>query len=153
MVDVVEKAVRSRMMAGIRGADTEPELAIRKGLHARGFRFRLHDRSLPGNPDLVLQKYKAVIFVHGCFWHMHQCHLFKWPSTRPDFWRSKISGNRERDLRAVDALHQRGWRILIVWECAMKGRERFAPGVLIDKIAEWLLSCDPYGEIPSRRDC
>ena len=93
MADVVDRKTRSRMMSGIRGKNTRPELLIRKGLHARGFRFRLHDKRLPGKPDLVLPKYSAVIFVHGCFWHGHDCHLFKWPQSRREFWRKKITRN------------------------------------------------------------
>ena len=97
MVDVVDTATRSRMMAGIRGTNTKPELLLRKGLHAQGFRFRLHSTGLPGKPDIVLPRHHAVVFAHGCFWHGHNCHLFKWPSTRPEFWQAKIERNREVD--------------------------------------------------------
>lgn len=90
MADVVTPEKRSKMMSGIQGKNTKPELTIRKGLHALGFRYRLHGKTLPGKPDLVFPKYKAVIFIHGCFWHAHHCHLFKWPSTRVDFWQEKI---------------------------------------------------------------
>ena len=124
MVDIVTAEVRSRMMSGIRGSNTKPELLLRKGLHALGFRFRLHDRSLPGKPDIVLPRYKAVIFAHGCFWHGHDCHLFKWPSTRPEFWQAKIARNRAVDERTEAALSEAGWRQAIVWECALKGKTR-----------------------------
>mgnify|MGYP001813680444 FL=1 len=122
MADVVDRKTRSRMMSGIRGKNTRPELLIRKGLHARGFRFRLHDKRLPGKPDLVLPKYSAVIFVHGCFWHGHDCHLFKWPQSRREFWRKKITRNKVKDAESYVSLKKEGWYILTIWECALKGR-------------------------------
>lgn len=122
MADVVSPEVRSRMMSGIRGKDTKPEMIVRRGLHARGFRFLLHDRRLPGRPDLVLPKYRTVIFVHGCFWHGHGCHLFKWPKTRGLFWRAKIEANQSRDARALALLQDAGWRPLVVWECELKSQ-------------------------------
>jgi DNA mismatch endonuclease, patch repair protein len=127
-------------MAAIRGTDTKPEMMIRHGLHARGFRFRLHDRKLPGRPDLVFPKYTAVIFVNGCFWHGHECTLFKWPKTREEFWRDKIAGNQRRDEQALSSLRASGWRIASVWECALKGRGRLSQDDLIDSIAAWLSS-------------
>ena len=139
MADVVDPATRSRMMSGIRGKNTKPELMIRKALHARGFRYRLHC-DLPGKPDICLPKHRAVIFVHGCFWHGHGCHLFKWPSTRPDFWRAKIERNCEVDRVAEDLLSSLGWRVAIVWECALKGRERMPVDRVIDCMALWLTS-------------
>lgn len=123
-MDVLTAEQRSFNMSRIRGKDTAPEMLIRRGLHARGFRYRLHDRRLPGHPDLVFPQYRAVIFIHGCFWHGHGCHLFKWPTTRREFWETKISRNRERDLRAVESLAADGWRVLTVWECALKGSQR-----------------------------
>ncbi|MBB5734281.1 DNA mismatch endonuclease (patch repair protein) [Altererythrobacter atlanticus] len=140
MADIVPAEVRSRMMAGIRSTNTRPELLLRKGLHAQGFRFRLHDRSLPGKPDIVLPRYHAVIFAHGCFWHGHDCHLFKWPATRPEFWRTKIGRNREVDQRTDAALADAGWRQAIVWECALKGRTRLPLEEVISACADWLRS-------------
>jgi len=140
MADIVPAEVRSRMMSGIRGADTKPELLLRKGLHARGFRFRLHDRSLPGTPDIVLPRYQAVIFVHGCFWHGHDCHLFKWPSTRPEFWRAKINRNRTVDAHSFAALGKAGWRQAVVWECALKGKARLPLEEVLSACADWLRS-------------
>lgn len=140
MVDVVSAAVRSRMMAGIRGTNTKPELILRKGLHARGFRFRLHDKALPGKPDIVFPRYRAVIFAHGCFWHGHDCHLFKWPSTRPEFWQQKIGRNREVDAISETALADAGWRRAVVWECALKGRTKLPLEEVIGSCAEWLRS-------------
>ncbi len=126
-------------MAAIRGTNTKPELLIRQGLHARGFRYRLHDRKLPGRPDLVLPKYQAVIFVNGCFWHWHNCPLFKWPKTREDFWRDKIGGNVERDQKNMAALKAAGWRVGVVWECALKGKRRLQPATVLDLLNQWLV--------------
>ncbi|MDV4164399.1 very short patch repair endonuclease [Rhizobium leguminosarum] len=147
MADIVTAEVRSRMMSGIRGTNTKPELLLRKGLHALGFRFRLHDRSLPGKPDIVLPRYKAVIFAHGCFWHGHDCHMFKWPSTRRDFWQAKIARNRAVDERTDAALAEAGWRQAIVWECALKGKTRLPLEDVIQSCAEWLKSDRPRLEI------
>ena len=138
MVDVVDKKTRSRMMSGIRGKDTIPELLIRKALFAKGFRYRLHDRRLPGKPDLVFPKYDAVIFIHGCFWHGHDCHLFKWPSTRPEFWKNKINRNREVDERNYKKIKEDGWRILTIWECAIKGKTRLSLEKIVDASEKWL---------------
>ena len=147
MADIVTADVRSRMMAGIRSANTRPELLLRKGLHGRGFRFRLHDRALPGTPDLVLPRYRAVIFAHGCFWHGHDCHLFKLPSTRTEFWRAKIARNREVDARSEASLAQARWRLAIVWECALKGRTRRPLDDVLFKCANWLGSGEQHLEI------
>ena len=147
MADVVDPATRSRMMSGIRGKNTKPELLIRKALHARGFRYRIHCRDLPGNPDLCLPKYRAVIFVHGCFWHGHACHLFKWPKTRPEFWREKIGRNWEVDAASEQALAAAGWRQAVIWECALKGRNRLPLEDVILTCADWLISNRPKLEI------
>ena len=138
--DTVSPEVRSRMMAGIRGSNTKPELAVRSALHRRGFRFRLHRRDLPGKPDLVFPRHKAVILVHGCFWHGHDCHLFKWPKTREDFWREKIASNAARDRRQLEKLKEAGWRVATVWECALKGRARLPIETVADACAAWLVS-------------
>lgn len=140
MADIVPPAVRARMMSGIGGADTKPELILRRGLHRRGFRYRLHDRALPGRPDLVFPARRAVLFAHGCFWHGHECALFKWPSTRTEFWRGKITGNHARDARQVAELRALGWRVGLVWECALKGRDRQEPDVVLERCAIWLKS-------------
>jgi len=128
------------MMSGIRSKNTKPELLIRKGLHARGFRFRLHDKRLSGKPDLVLPKYSAVIFVHGCFWHRHDCHLFKWPKTRREFWHKKLLRNQEKDVESYASLKKDGWYILTIWECALKGRTRKPLDKVLDMAADWLVS-------------
>ena len=137
MADVVTPAVRSRMMAGIRAKNTKPELIVRRALHRRGFRFRLHAKQLPGRPDLVLPRFRSAVFVHGCFWHGHDCPLFKWPKTRPDFWQEKIHRNRENDARHLDELIRQGWRVATVWECAMRGASRDVDAVA-GCLAQWL---------------
>ncbi|CAN7805682.1 very short patch repair endonuclease [Paraburkholderia hospita] len=137
MVDIVDCQTRSRMMSGIRGRNTRPELLIRSLLHRRGFRFRLNAPELPGKPDIVLPRFRAVVFVHGCFWHGHDCALFKWPATRPEFWRTKIERNRCRDLQVRDALLAHGWRIAVVWECAVKGRVQ-DPVAVVEALVAWL---------------
>ncbi len=142
MVDVVSPEVRSRMMSGIRGKDTKPEMIIRKGLHRMGFRYRLHDRRLPGKPDIVLPKYRAVIFVHGCFWHGHDCHLFKWPNTRREFWRNKIQNNRTRDVEVICQLDDIGWRIAVIWECSLKGSSSLAFDAVLGSVSDWLPNKD-----------
>lgn len=135
------------MMSGIRGKNTKPELVIRRGLFAQGFRYRLHERSLPGRPDLVLQRYRAAIFVHGCFWHGHGCPLSKMPSSNAEFWRAKIAANRERDSLALTALRRSRIRTLVVWECALRGRTRIDPERIIARISSWLRSTRNTGEI------
>lgn len=140
-------------MAGIGGKDTKPELIIRKGLHANGFRYRLHDCELPGKPDLVFPCYKSVIFVNGCFWHGHnECHLFKWPATRVDFWKQKISDTIERDRVNRIALCRAGWRVLTIWECALKGKSRLPIESVIEMASCWLSSTACALEIKGRSD-
>jgi DNA mismatch endonuclease (patch repair protein) len=138
LADIVSPEVRSRMMAGIRGRNTQPELFVRRALHALGYRFRLHDSGLPGRPDLVFRSKQAVILVNGCFWHGHDCHLFRWPGTRQAFWHHKIAGNIARDLRARQALLDAGWRVGEVWECQLKGRERQEPEAVIGALVQFL---------------
>lgn len=147
MADIVSKEERSRMMSGVRSKNTKPEMLIRQGLHALGFRFRLHDDRLPGKPDLILPRYKAAILVHGCFWHGHNCALFKWPTTRPEFWRTKIEHNKQRDLFTDVALTEQGWRIARVWECALKGPGRLPVQAVIESCAIWLKSGEPALEV------
>lgn len=148
MSDVVDKVTRSRMMSGIKGKDTKPELQIRQVLHRRGFRYRLHVSNLPGKPDLVFPKYHAVIQIHGCFWHRHQCHMFKWPKSRTGFWQEKINANALRDMQNDLLLAERGWRVLTVWECSMKGKLRKPLDELGDEIVTWLTEREPSQSIP-----
>jgi DNA mismatch endonuclease (patch repair protein) len=142
MPDVVDKQTRSRMMSGIQGKNTRPEIAVRQLLHRAGFRYRLHDKRLPGKPDIVLPKYRAVVLVNGCFWHGHGCHLFKWPSTRKEWWEAKIYRTIEKDKESLEALEALGWRIAMVWECALKGRTRLSPDTVSDSLVAWLRSDD-----------
>ena len=145
--DVVTPEARSRMMAGIKGKDTKPELVIRSALHRAGFRFRLHHRNLPGRPDLVFPRYRAVLFVHGCFWHGHGCHLFRWPSTREEFWREKISRNVARDNQQMSALLEAGWWVALVRECALKGRTRLPFPDIVETLSMWIRSGEGTLEI------
>lgn len=138
MADVVTPEVRSRMMAGIRGKDTKPEMLIRKGLHRLGIRFLVHDKRLPGKPDLVFPKWRAAIFVNGCFWHGHDCRLFKLPSTRTEFWRDKIAANKKRDATALRKLDEAGWRVLSIWECEIKGRSAEEIESVLRRCRNWL---------------
>lgn len=150
MADVVDAGTRSRMMSGIRGRDTKPELLVRKALFAEGFRFRLHRRDLPGAPDIVLPRHRVAIFVHGCFWHMHAgCRLAKMPATRTEFWSKKLGGNVERDARAVEDLVAVGWRVLIVWECATRNQEMMTG--IGPAISSWIAGGDVRGEVAGPR--
>ena len=124
MPDVVSPETRSRMMSGIRGRDTQPELVVRRFLHRQGFRFRLHVAGMPGRPDLVLARYRTAIFVHGCFWHRHPgCRYATLPATRREFWETKLEGNATRDARDTAALEAVGWRVIVVWECDVRRGE------------------------------
>jgi|SRR5579872_6121469 len=140
MTDVLSPSQRSYCMSRIQGKDTKPEHIIRSGLFALGFRYRLHQRSLAGCPDLVLAQHKAVIFVHGCFWHGHGCHLFKWPTTDAVFWRKKIEKNKRNDEVCQETLRKAGWRVLTIWECALRGRNKADPNLLLRKVSLWLRS-------------
>lgn len=146
MTDRIDKATRSRTMAAIRSKDTKPEKWVRSELHKRGFRFRLHNKQLPGSPDLVLRKYKAVIFINGCFWHQHQnCKVAHIPETRREFWEKKFARNVARDQKVLYQLKVMGWRAAVVWECGLgKKRREDTLGQLIT----WLHSNNEYFEIP-----
>lgn len=144
MTDIVDSHTRSRMMRGVTGKNTRPEVAVRQRLHAAGLRFRLHAASLPGRPDIVIRKHRAVVFVHGCFWHGHQgCRYFRVPATNSDFWRQKIQANSERDARQVAELLQLGWRVGLVWECAV----RLDADMAADRLKEFLAGEEDLVEI------
>lgn len=146
MADIVDKQTRSRMMAGILGKDTRPELALRRALHARGFRYRLHAKGVPGRPDLILAKHRAVIFVHGCFWHRHDgCRYTTTPTTRPEFWEQKFASNVRRDRAVCDALAASGWRVATIWECALRKPESLRRTVAA--VEKWLRSASGWLEI------
>ena len=133
-MDVVDRKTRSRMMSGIKGKNTQPELILRKFLHAQGLRYRLHVSDLPGKPDIVLRRYKLCIFVHGCFWHRHDgCRYATTPKTRSSFWMKKFVANRQRDILVKMQLHAAGWRVFEIWECGFRNRSN-------DSI-NWLPEC------------
>lgn len=123
MADVFDRATRSRIMSRIRGKDTGPEMAVRRGLHAQGLRFCLHARSLPGKPDLVFPRYRVAMLVNGCWWHQHDCGRFRPPKSNLDFWLPKLERNRRNDARVLDLLGRLGWRVIVVWECEINGMD------------------------------
>lgn len=138
MADKHSPEARRRNMAAVKGKNTKPEMRVRRALHGRGFRYGLHNKALPGKPDLVLPKYNAVIFVHGCFWHAHDCPAFSWPKTREAFWREKIGGNQVRDAANIEALLASGRRVAVIWECALKGKHKPGFEDVIDTLSDWL---------------
>lgn len=139
MVDIVDAKTRSRMMAGIKGKNTKPEMALRRALHARGFRYRLHSNKVHGRPDLVFPKYSAVVFVHGCFWHRHEgCPYATTPATRTEYWQAKFKANVARDSAVRGALLSAGWRVATIWECALRKPEQVS--VASDRLSAWLLT-------------
>lgn len=141
VADVVDRSTRSRMMAGIRGKNTKPEILLRKALHAQGIRFRLHAGNVPGRPDIVFPRYRAVCFVHGCFWHQHPgCRYAATPKTRPEFWQLKFAANSDRDKVVMDLLRLGGWRVAIVWECTLKSND---PAAVAGTLKEWLNDGSP----------
>jgi len=150
MADVHSPQIRSKNMRAIRAANTRPEIVVRRALHALGFRFRLHVRELPGKPDLVFPRYKAIVFINGCFWHKHACHLFRWPGDNAEKWRVKLAGNQERDRRDIASLLALDWRVLICWECALRGKERIGIDEAAQQIAAWLHSGNSFTEISSQ---
>lgn len=151
MTDVHSKLVRRKNMKAVRAKNTKPELLVRKLLHSAGYRYRLHVKNLPGTPDIVLPKYKVVIFVHGCFWHMHDCELFRLPSTRTEWWRKKLSENRLRGEAAEDFLRELGWRVVVIWECSLKGQAKLEPCDVLDKFNYWLSGPTSFLEIPESK--
>jgi len=127
-------------MAAVRARDTKPEQMIRKALHASGLRYRLNVRNLPGKPDIVLPRHRAVVFVHGCFWHRHECDLFRWPESRTEFWRDKLNANAARDMKTAEALEKAGWRQAVIWECALKGRKKRDFQDTMQRLIAWIRS-------------
>jgi len=149
-MDNVDSTTRSKMMSNIKSKNTKPEVEIRKKLFARGYRYSLHPKKLEGKPDIVLRKYNAVIFIHGCFWHMHDCELFVLPKTRTEFWNEKLTGNKVRDERNITTLRKNGWRVGIIWECTIKGKKEYEINQIVDLIDDWLKSNVKIFEIPMR---
>lgn len=134
-MDTVDKETRSRMMSSVRGRNTKLEMEVRRRLFAMGYRYRLHEKSLPGKPDMVFPKYSAVLFVHGCFWHHHGCHLSGLPATRRVWWKEKLEGNRKRDSNVVSELISLGWRVIIIWECSFR-KAKTDRAAALNRIAE-----------------
>ncbi len=146
MNDIVDKDTRSRMMSGIKSKNTKPEILIRSLLHKDGFRFRIHVNELPGKPDLVFKKYNAVIFIHGCFWHKHDCKYFKWPKSRNEFWNDKLNKNSENDKKNLKKLLNSGWRVCVIWECSIREAKKHM-NPLKEKIETWLKSDNCFLEV------
>ena len=138
-------------MAAIGSKNTKPELKLRHALHKLGFRYRLHTQVSAGKPDLVLNKYNAAVFVHGCFWHKHTCDKFRWPRTREEFWKNKLIKNRERDERVMRSLQKDGWRVAVVWECALSGKND-PEDLAAEKLGDWLRGDKPLIEIAGITD-
>ena len=138
MADVHDKKTRSKNMRAIATRDTAIEKRLAACLDSLGLHFRVQDAGLPGRPDFVLDEYRCVIFAHGCFWHHHHCYLFKVPATRTDFWLDKVGKNVARDRRDCALLQQQNWRVLVVWECALRGKLKLSEQALRERLEEWI---------------
>lgn len=149
-MDTVDKQTRSRIMSSVGQKDTGPEMLLRTLLHGAGLRYRLYDRTLPGSPDLVFPKFGAVVFVHGCYWHSHGCYRSTVPKSRRSFWERKFSANRRRDSRDVGALNTLGWRVMVVWECSLKGKSACPHDAVAQAVKVWLESSARFAEFPHR---
>ncbi|MEI2263990.1 very short patch repair endonuclease [Erwinia sp. CGal63] len=147
MADVHNPQTRSKNMRAIRTQDTAIETRLAELLAERGFSYGVQDKTLPGKPDFVLANHRAIIFVHGCFWHHHDCYLFKVPATRTDFWMSKIGGNVARDKKFIDELSASGWRVLVIWECALRGKMKLTDEEVSSRLEEWIFAGQGNGEI------
>lgn len=150
MANVHDKATRSKNMRAIATRDTAIEKRLAGLLQEQGMAFHVQDATLPGRPDFVVDEYRCVIFTHGCFWHHHDCHLFKVPATRTEFWLNKIGKNVERDRRDMLRLRELGWRVLIVWECALRGRLKLSDAALAERLEEWICGGGPTAQIDTQ---
>ena len=146
-MDTVDRQTRSKIMASVGQKDTGGELVLRRALHKIGLRYKLHDGSLPGSPDLVFPRFRAVIFVHGCYWHSHQCYRSTVPKTRYEFWIEKFQANRKRDKRNVNSLLKSEWRVLTDWECALLGKNALPIHEVTDHICAWLNGKNSKGQV------
>ncbi len=146
-MDIVSKETRSRIMARVGQKDTGPEILLRSALHRTGLRYRLHDRTLPGSPDLVFPRFRSAVFIHGCYWHSHGCHRSTVPKSRREFWEEKFRANRRRDARDAALLRERGWRVMIVWECALIGKHASEPKNVAERVRVWLAGVEERGEV------
>lgn len=145
-MDSVDQITRSRIMASVKQRNTKPEMALRRSLHSMGLRYRLNDSSLPGSPDLVFPQFKAVIFVHGCYWHAHGCRFGTTPASRREFWLAKFEANRSRDRRNLERLNDLHWRTLVVWECRLKPYSAENTAQIAQQVKTWLLELQPSTE-------
>jgi len=150
MTDVHDKATRSKNMRAIGTRDTAIEKRVASLLTESGFDYRVQDAALPGRPDFVIDEWRCVIFTHGCFWHHHNCYLFKVPASRTDFWLDKIGKNVIRDARDLGLLHQQGWRVLVVWECALRGRMKLDDAALSARLEEWICAGGEAAQIDTK---
>ena len=150
MADVHDKATRSKNMRAIATRDTAIEKRLAALLQEQGMAFHVQDATLPGRPDFVVDEYRCVIFTHGCFWHHHDCYLFKVPATRTELWLNKIGKNVERDRRDMLRLRELGWRVLIVWECALRGRLKLSDAALAERLEEWICGGGPTAQIDTQ---
>lgn len=150
MADVHDKATRSKNMRAIATRDTAIEKRLAGLLQEQGMAFHVQDATLPGRPDFVVDEYRCVIFTHGCFWHHHDCYLFKVPATRTELWLNKIGKNVERDRRDMLRLRELGWRVLIVWECALRGRLKLSDAALAERLEEWICGGGPTAQIDTQ---
>ncbi len=146
-MDTVDRQTRSKIMASVGQKDTGAELLLRSSLHKIGLRYRLHDRSLPGSPDLVFPRFRAVAFVHGCYWHAHGCYKSTVPKSRRIFWTDKFAANRARDERNIRLLLEHGWRVMIVWECALLGKNALPVNEVTARACAWLRGIELRGQI------
>lgn len=151
MTNEHDPSQRSLLMKSIKHKNTSIEILVRKGLHKLGLRYRLHNKMLPGKPDLVFTKHHAIIFINGCFWHGHNCHIFHWPKTKVEFWREKIETNRLRDQKNINTCINKGWKVLVIWECALKGKTRRKYNEVIHTTANWLLYDNQSAEIKGKK--
>ncbi|WP_239922876.1 very short patch repair endonuclease [Vibrio mediterranei] len=148
-LDVHDKETRSKNMRAIKSRDTKPELMIRRLLHRNGYRFRVSSSRLPGKPDIWMAKWNTAIFVNGCFWHKHDCEMFKLPGTRTDFWLKKLEGNSKRDREKIQELTSSGIRVLVIWECSLRGKAKLTPEMLLSLVKTFLLTDNQTAEISS----
>lgn len=146
-MDTVDKATRSLIMSRVGHKNTGPEIILRSILHRMGLRYRLHDRALPGSPDLVFRRFGGVIFVHGCYWHSHGCYKSTVPTSHRTFWTEKFTANRQRDERNIRLLLERGWRVMIVWECALLGKTAIPAQGLTRQVHAWLRGTKGRGQV------
>lgn len=150
MADPLTSQQRSFLMSRVKNKGTKPEIIFRRSVHAIGLRFRLDNKALPGNPDLVFVSHKIALFVHGCFWHQHGCRKISIPASNMAFWKQKLDRNIERDAENSSALIDQGWRVLIVWECALVGKRKLPLCLLLDDLGKFIFSSRVLYEISGR---